>query len=61
MAETLNKSEFVLAEEQADSSQLEMDLSHDEKQGNSDDRTAMWRMGKIQELKVGWLLIAVSR
>lgn len=52
MAEALNKSEFVLAEQQAESSQIEMDLSHDEKQGNVADRTAMWRMGKIQELKV---------
>lgn len=60
MAETLNKSEFVLAQEPADSSQLEVDLSHDEKQGSSNDRTAMWQMGKKQELKVCGILFYLS-
>lgn len=50
-AENMDKSEMILTEGCVETNSSP-DGSLDKKQGNDEDKAAMWRMGKVQELRV---------
>lgn len=53
-ANTADKSEMVFNEGPFEDALPENEKSKDAKRGNAQDRADMYRMGKVQELRVRW-------